>query len=111
VPRVPIRKPRRDEGPRDFDFFRYEVWFALAVGALIAVVLSLFIWPILLLVSTLGVSWGLTHLIGRWMMRGRLDRKRSREEEEERERRALANREAAAIENEQASRRRRHRRR
>jgi uncharacterized membrane protein YccC len=108
---VPIRKPRPVEGPRDFDFFRYEVWFGVAVGALIAVILSLFIWPVLLLVSTLGVSWGLTHLIGRWMMRGRSDRRISREEEEERERRALANRQAAALENEQASRRRRHRRR
>ncbi|HEU0073473.1 MAG TPA: hypothetical protein VFS30_05625 [Dehalococcoidia bacterium] len=108
---MPIRKPRPAEGPRDFDFFRYEVWFALAVGALIAVILSLFIWPILLLVSTLGVSWGLTHLIGRWMMRGRLDRRNSREREEERERRALANREAASLENEQASRRRHRRRR
>jgi hypothetical protein len=108
---VPIRKPRPAEGPRDFDFFRYEVWFALAIGALIAVILSLFIWPILLLVSTLGVSWGLTHLVGRWMMRGRLDRRRNREDEEERERRALANREAASLENEQASRRRHRRRR
>lgn len=108
---MPIRKPRPADGPRDFDFFRYEVWFGVAIGALIAVILSLFIWPILLLVSTLGVSWGLTHLIGRWMTRGRSDKRISREEEEERERRALANREAASLENEQASRRRHRRRR
>jgi hypothetical protein len=37
---VPSRKPRPAEGPRDFDFFRYEVWFALAIGALIAVILG-----------------------------------------------------------------------
>jgi hypothetical protein len=111
VPRVPTKKKRAaKEYPRDFDFFRYEVYFAFAVGSLVAVVLSLFVWPILLLASTLGVSWGLTHLIGRWMVRGRIDRRIRREEEEERERRALANRQAAALENEQAS-RRRHRRR
>ena len=105
------KRRRQKEAPRDFDFFRYEVWFALAVGSLIAVVLSLFIWPVLLLISTLGVSWGLTHLFGRWMTRGRLDRRRQREDEEERERRALANREAASLENEQTSRRRHRRRR
>jgi membrane protein implicated in regulation of membrane protease activity len=106
------RKQRRDkEPPRDFDFFRYEVWFAFAIGVLVATVLSLFIWPIQLLAATLGVSWGLTHLLGRWMLRGRLDRQNQREEEEEKERRALANREAAAIGNEQASRRRHRRRR
>jgi hypothetical protein len=108
---VPIRKPRDSEAPRDFDFFRYEVWFAFALGSLVATVIALFAWSILLLVSTLGVSWGLTHLIGRWMMRGRLDRKKRREEEEERERRAMAHREAASLENEQSSRRRHRRRR
>jgi len=108
---VPSRKRRQQkEPPRDFDFFRYEVWFALALGALVAVVLSLFIWPILLLVSTLGVSWGLTHLIGRWVVRGRRDRQLQAEEENERERRALAAREGASLENESHSRRRRHRR-
>ncbi len=108
---MPIRKSRPKEAPRDFDFFRFEVWFALAIGSLITVVLSLFVWPVLLLASTLGVSWGLTHLMGRWMMRGRLDRKNQRADEEERERRALAKREAASLENEQASRRRHRRRR
>jgi hypothetical protein len=108
---LPGKKRRVQEAPRDFDFFRYEVYFALALGSLIAVVLSLFAWPILLLVSTLGVSWGLTHLIGRWMVRGRIDRRHQHEEEEERERRALANRETASLENEQSSRRRHRRRR
>ncbi len=84
---------------------------AWQLAALIAAVVALFAWPVLLLVSTLGVSWGLTHLIGRWMTRGRVDRRRQREEEEERERRALANRQAASLENEQASRRRHRRRR
>ena len=107
---MPSRKRRPQEPPRDFDFFRYEVWFAIAIGLLAATVLSLFVWPILLLASTLGVSWGLTHLIGRWMVRGRIDRRQQREEEDERERRALAARESASLENEQASRRRRRRR-
>jgi membrane protein implicated in regulation of membrane protease activity len=108
---MPIRKQRRTEGPRDFDFFRYEVWFGMAIGALIATVLALYAWPVMLLASTLGVSWGLTHLLGRWFTRNRSDKKRSKEEEDERERRALANRQAASIENEQAARRRHRRRR
>ncbi len=108
---MPTRKRRDKEPPRDFDFFRYEVWFAIAIGSLIAIVLSLFVWPVVLLVSTLGVSWGLTHLLGRWMLRGRLDRRQRRENEDEQERRALANREAASLGNEQASRRRHRRRR
>jgi hypothetical protein len=110
---VPSRKRRQQkEPPRDFDFFRYEVWFALAAGSLLAciLVITLPVFFIVFLLSTLGVSWGLTHLLGRWMARGRNDRRLSREEEEERERRALANRQAAAIENEQTSRRRRRRR-
>ena len=108
------RKQRRDrEPPRDFDFFRYEVWFAFALGAL-AMLLVSFVplgAPIGFVAATLGTSWGLTHLLTRWMLRGRLDRQKQREDEEERERRALANREAAAIGNEQASRRRHRRRR
>jgi len=113
VPYVPIRKSRPQEAPRDFDFFRYEVWFGLAIGGFVASLIAVsFDSPVLgFWVSTLGVSWGLTHLVSRWMMRGRLDRKLKQEEEEERERRALANREAASIENEQASRRRHRRRR
>jgi len=72
---VQSKKRQDKEPPRDFDFFRFEVWFAIGIGSLIAIVLSLFVWPVVLLASTLGVSWGLTHLVGRWVLRGRLDRR------------------------------------
>jgi hypothetical protein len=110
---VPSRRKRDKLPPRDFDFFRYEVWFGIAIGMLIATILAPLFYPILFLVSLVGVSWGLTHLVGRAIVRRRMDSRLAREEQDERERRAVAARSAASLENEQAShtRRRRQRRR
>ena len=110
---MPSKKRQDKEPPRDFDFFRFEVWFALAIGAFAMLLASLipFGAQVAFVGALLGVSWGLTHLVGRWMMRGRLDRRQRHEDEDERERRAVAKRETASLENEQASRRRHRRRR
>jgi hypothetical protein len=107
---VSSRRRRDDEQRGDFHFFTYEVAFAFACGAMIATVLVLFSWDLILILSTLGVSWGLTHLVGQTIIKRRRDRARRRAEEDERERRALAARSAASLENEAASRRRRRRR-
>jgi fatty acid desaturase len=107
---MPAKKRPPKERPRDFDFYTYEVAFALAIGGFLAALLALFSWQIVMVISLLGVSWGLTHLVGRFWMRRRFDKQISRAEQEERERRALAARSAASLENEQHSRRRRRRR-
>ncbi|HLG12070.1 MAG TPA: hypothetical protein VI876_09945, partial [Dehalococcoidia bacterium] len=100
----------KKESGGNFDFFSYEAGFAFAVGALLATVLSLYVWPVILIVSTLGVSWGLTHLIGQTLVKRRRERQQRRTEEDERERRALLARSAASLENEAQSRRRRRKR-
>lgn len=106
-----MSRRRRNEQIQDWDFFTFPVIFAFALGGFFVAFFSAFI-PIglLFMVFLFLSSFGVAHMISRWIRRRTLDRQKQRSEEEERERRALAAR-AAAQRNEESARQPRRRRR
>jgi hypothetical protein len=105
-----VSRRRRNDEPVEWNFFSFPVAFAFALGMFIGVLLAYPLGFFIFVVTLFFTSFGIAHIISRWMRRRTLDRERVRNEEAERERRALAAREAAQRTNEEAARPRRRRR-
>ena len=110
-------RQRRGGAPR-WEFYTFPVFFAFMAGVFVAGTLISFegggvagvVHLALNFLGTLGVSFGVVHLVRGQLARRREERERERAEEDARERRVLAAREAAASEEGQPPRRHRRRR-
>ncbi len=104
------RRGRPQKPLAEWNFRTFPVLFAFALGALLATLL----YPVALIVfilSLFGVSFGVAHMLSRWLRERTVRQREAQADEAERERRALATRAAREREAEGAAPERRRRRR
>lgn len=107
-----MSRRRRDEGPEvEWNFFAFPPLFTFALGALVGIFLAIFFGYLAFLAALFGTSFGVAHIISRWVRTRGAYRQVQRAEEEERTRRAVAREQANLQPTEAGTPQRRRRRR